>query len=232
MTSSYVLGIDPGLENLGIATATYDEAHGWQFQSVRVSVTKPETKSAGVMADIKRRVAIHCREIKDAVMEGRKRWGGLPAAFCVESAVFPSGRGAQKRTIHALARVAGMIEGLAAGMEVPVIERSPQRIKAAIAGSADAEKEDVQRFVQLLHPELAAMWPERVALHEHAGDAAGVLATCLGDPELKVMVGLDIGIPPAQLPPGEFGPRWMEIPEPRRTPIRARMKPNVVRRAR
>jgi Holliday junction resolvasome RuvABC endonuclease subunit len=193
--ASYVLGIDPGLENLGIAVATYDDEHGWQFQSLRVSVTKPETERGGVMADIKRRVAMHCREIKAAVMEGRERWGGAPAAFCVESAVFPSGRGAQKRTIHALARVAGMIEGLAAGMEVPVIERSPQRIKAAIAGTPDAEKEDVQRFVQLLHPELAAMWPAKLSLHEHAGDAAGVLATCLGDPELKVMVGLDVGLP-------------------------------------
>ena len=157
-----VVGIDPGLGHLGIAVV-----HLHPF-SARLLVI--ETKAADkkrklrVMDDVADRVHLLARAILDAAQPDEP---GL-LAIGIESTALPMTT--SKKTVQGLGRVRGMVDGLTAAFNVPVVEETPQGLKKWACGTGSASKDDVIRSMQQ-RLDGRSGWPAKQKDWEHAADA-------------------------------------------------------------
>jgi crossover junction endodeoxyribonuclease RuvC len=128
----FVLGIDPGLSRCGYGVL---EQAGRRPRAVAAGVLRTEPDQP-----VPQRLAALRDDLRQLVAEHR------PGVVAVERVLFQ----VNARTAIPVAQAAGiaMVEGVAAGAEV--VEYSPNQVKQAIAGDGDADKQQMERMVQIL----------------------------------------------------------------------------------
>lgn len=145
-----VLGIDPGLANLGYGVV---RRGGGRLVALDGGVIRT---SAGVaperrLHDLQERVAALLAE-------------HVPQAVAMESLYF----GQNVRTAFAVGQARGVVLAAAGAGGVPCFDYTPQQVKGAVCGSGRAAKDQVTRMVQAL----LSLPPEPLA--DHAADALAV----------------------------------------------------------
>lgn len=128
----FVLGVDPGLSRCGYCV-------------VGGTPTRPRAAALGVLrtaptAPVPRRLAELAADFRDLLDEF------APAAVAVERVLFQ----VNVRTAMGVGQASGVLMAEAAGRGITVVEYSPNQVKDAVAGHGAADKEQVQRMVQIL----------------------------------------------------------------------------------
>jgi len=173
MADIYVLGIDPGFKNVGYALVRLCRS---SEEIVRMGVIRTDKSSK------KQRVLAsddNVRRTREIALELLAQLGVGPGnlsdtmvkGLAAESMSFP-------RNASAAAKMAmswGVIGCLAALMDLPLVQSSPQAIKKCLCGTRDASKEEVQasldaRYGGVLRERLGKV-PR--SLLEHPYDALG-----------------------------------------------------------
>src|SRR5689334_895797 len=153
-----LIGIDSGLATFGVAVAELGPP-GLVFTDVAVWTTKPAAKKRRLRkADD---TAERCRELVAQLQALIVRH--TPIALCVEAVALPFSR-ARSSVVSSLGRVRGIVDALAEVHGLPVLEETPQRLKVATAGVANATKEAVREALEATYPELRALWPAQASL--------------------------------------------------------------------
>lgn len=149
----FVLGIDPGLSRCGYCAL---EVHGQRSRAVALGVlrTAPDLP-------VPERLAELWEDLRGLLDEVR------PDAVALERVLFQT----NVRTAMSVGQAAGIVMAEAASRRLQVAEYSPNQVKDAVAGYGGADKQQVQRMVQILL-ELDA--PPRPA---DAADAAAIALT-------------------------------------------------------
>ena len=128
----FVLGVDPGLSRCGYCV-------------LRVDGGAPRAAALGVLRtdaalDVPRRLA----ELRDDFRALMDEFA--PTAVAVERVLFQ----VNVRTAMGVGQASGVLMAEAASRGMEVAEYSPNQVKDAVAGHGDADKEQVQRMVQIL----------------------------------------------------------------------------------
>lgn len=165
-----VLGCDPGLANFGIAVV---ELEPLRVITLEVLRTKKSTAKALVADDNVRR----SREIAASLLELCKH---RPVAICAEAMSHPRNASAAGK----LSMSWGVLSAISALLDIPIVQASPQRIKKATCGRADASKAEVQRA--LVDRFGALVWPTPGGVIEHAADALGAVIACLDSDVMRM----------------------------------------------
>lgn len=147
-----VVGVDPGLSRCGVGVV---EGPGHRPRVVRAGVIR--TRAADPTA---RRLALLHAELTAVLHQER------PDAVAVERVFFSS----NVRTAMGVGQAAGVVLLCAEQAGLPVVEYTPTEVKAAVAGSGTAGKEQVGYMVAALLGLTAAPRPP---------DAADALALAL-----------------------------------------------------
>jgi crossover junction endodeoxyribonuclease RuvC len=149
----FVLGIDPGLTRCGYCV---------------ISVADGRARAMGVLTtDKDLPVPLRLAELSVDVRGLLDEFP--PQAVAVERVLFQS----NVRTAMGVGQASGVIMAEAAGRGIEVVEYSPNQVKGAVAGHGNADKEQVQKMVQVL---LDLDAPPRPA---DAADAAAIALTHL-----------------------------------------------------
>jgi Holliday junction resolvasome RuvABC endonuclease subunit len=206
-----VLGIDPGFASLGFAVVELGEStsapygaglitHADMVVQIGVLRTKKSAKKQRVLSaddNIRRgrELALPIRGLFDCgSMMPVKGGQGISALFaandkirlvCAEKMSFP-------RSSSAAAKVAmawGMIISNLELRGLPLVQATPQEVKARTVGKATASKEEVQaamirRFGKGLLRMLKTVPPSE---HEHAFDALASVVACLDSEEGRMV---------------------------------------------
>lgn len=159
-----ILGVDPGLATFGLAVMGIRNG-GPVIIELAVAHTAPSSRKRAVRSsdDVLRRA----RELHDALQNIVSRH--QPACICAEAMSYPrSSSSAAKMSVS---------WGLIASLGLPVVQVSPQEIKRALCGRADASKTDIQ---EALMRRLGSWQFDRLEKSdiEHAADAAGAVLAC------------------------------------------------------
>lgn len=127
-----VLGIDPGTAALGYGIV---ESSRGRLREVDHGclVTSPDSALPG------RLLAIHA--LVDELLETHE-----PSVLAIERLFFSR----NVQTAFAVGQARGVVLLAAAQHGVPVVEATPNEVKSAVAGYGAADKEQVQRMVQLV----------------------------------------------------------------------------------
>jgi len=169
----HIVGIDGGLSHMGVALMHFDS--GARNSSV-VSMKTIETERS----DKKRSV----RESEDVVRRAREVWSWLELELyerdvrvvCMETLSLPRNAGSSAKIGVAL----GVVVAVAASKNLPIVQASPQEVKAKIARARNASKDDVELQVRQRYPSTAAFLDAmRKGDREHAADAVAVIHACL-----------------------------------------------------
>jgi crossover junction endodeoxyribonuclease RuvC len=128
----FVLGVDPGLSRCGYCV-------------LRADGPTPRPAALGVFRtdaalDVPRRLA----ELRDDFRAILDEFS--PVAVAVERVLFQ----VNVRTAMGVGQASGVLMAEAASRGMEVVEYSPNQVKDAVAGHGDADKEQVQRMVQIL----------------------------------------------------------------------------------
>jgi Holliday junction resolvasome RuvABC endonuclease subunit len=164
---SFILGLDPGLANLGWAVFELLE-HSDRVVEVGVFRTeKSHVKRHMLASDDNVRRA---RESASKLIDILNRYTVM--AICAESMSFP-------RSASAAAKMAmcwGSVATLSEQKNLSVIQASPQEVKKIVCGSKAASKEDVEEAVKRRYPDVESMLGNVSASYrEHAYDAVAVV---------------------------------------------------------
>ena len=140
MSSLYVLGIDPGFANVGYAVTRLTK-DGVEPVAMGLIQTKKSDKKLNVLSsdDNFRRGKEIARSLKD-IVEQPPGGEGKFIAICAEKKSFP-------RNASSAAKVAycwGILCLLSVYTGLPVLSASPQEIKLALCGKANASKIEIQ----------------------------------------------------------------------------------------
>lgn len=148
-----VLGIDPGLANLGFGVVA---RRGGRLVALDGGVV---TTPAGQAPEIR------LAEIQRRVHELLLTYG--PAAVALEALYF----GQNVRTAFAVGQARGAVLAAAGARGIACHDYTPQQVKGAVCGTGRAPKDQVIRMVQAL----LSLPPDPIA--DHAADALAV-AVC------------------------------------------------------
>ncbi len=154
----FVLGVDPGLSRCGYCVVRADGRHP---RAVALGVLRTDPDLS-----IPRRLAELAQDFQALLDEF------APAAVAIERVLFQ----VNVRTAMGVGQASGVLMAEAAGRGMDVVEYSPNQVKDAVAGHGDADKQQVQRMVQILldlptppHPpdaaDAAAVALTHVAMH-------------------------------------------------------------------
>lgn len=167
----FVLAIDPGLTRCGYAVVEAERRRpgGGRPISMGVIRTDPQWPIAERLGELR-------REFARLFIDFR------PGVLAVERLFFQNNR----HSAVGVAQAAGLVMSEAAVRGVPVVEYSPNQIKAAVTGDGRADKAMVTAMVQTL---LSLSAPPRpadaadaaaIALCHLAHDPTGLLAGAIG----------------------------------------------------
>lgn len=167
-----LVGVDGGLAAFGVSVAHVTPT-GLRFTRAEVWTSKPAPKARRLRRsdDTAERIRALAGNLHALLTEAR------PVAVCIESNALPFGR-CRSSVVSMLGRVRGVVDSLCHIGGVPLLEETPQRLKAATAGVANASKVDVQAALESAYPELREMWPAQLGLQEHAADACAAVHAC------------------------------------------------------
>jgi crossover junction endodeoxyribonuclease RuvC len=147
-----VLGVDPGLSRCGVGVV---DGPARRPVAVRAGVirTPPDAAIAARLHQLHNELTTLIAEV-------------APDAVAVERVFFNN----NVRTAISVAQAAGIVLLCAAQAGLPVVEYTPTQVKAAVAGTGDADKEQVAFMVRTLL---------RLAQTPQPADAADALALAL-----------------------------------------------------
>lgn len=128
----FVLGIDPGLTRCGYCAL---EITGRRTRAVGMGVLRTATDQP---------VPVRLAELWTDVRGLLDEFG--PVAVAIERVLFQT----NVRTAMGVGQAAGVVMAEAAGRGIAVAEYSPNQVKDAVAGFGGADKQQVQRMVQIL----------------------------------------------------------------------------------
>lgn len=169
-----LLGIDPGLANLGVTVGTVCDGNV-SIDDIFVFSTQKSSKKRNLLAgdDMLRRACL-VSSFLDGVFDDF----GPIVCMCVESMSFPRNASSAAK----MAVVWGILSSLSTRLSVPIVQASPQEIKLAICGRRDASKKAVATAVDgLTGATVSAILRAKginAGRHEHAFDSAAALLTC------------------------------------------------------
>lgn len=149
----FVLGVDPGLSRCGYCVL---DTGGRRPRAVALGVLRTAPSDP-----VPRRLAELAADFRSLLDEFR------PSAVAVERVLFQ----VNVRTAMGVGQASGVLMAEAAGRGLEVVEYSPNEVKGAVAGDGDADKDQVQRMVQILLDLPVAPSPP------DAADAAAVALT-------------------------------------------------------
>ena len=167
-----LLGLDPGLASCGVALVELAEP----VRPVALAVlrTRPSPKRRSILAceDSMRRAA----ELALGLAAWLDRLGLV--AVCSEAQSWPRSAGSAAKVALAF----GVLAAQAQARGLPVLQASPQRVKAAVAGSRTASKGEVAEALAVRFGALP--WPAGLprGQREHAADALAAAVACLDAP--------------------------------------------------
>jgi crossover junction endodeoxyribonuclease RuvC len=128
----FVLGVDPGLSRCGYCVLRVDGGPP-RAAALGVLRTHPDTP-------LPQRLAELSRDFRGLLDEF------APAAVAVERVLFQ----VNVRTAMGVGQASGVLMALSAERGTEVVEYSPNQVKDAVAGHGGADKQQVQRMVQIL----------------------------------------------------------------------------------
>ena len=154
----FVLGVDPGLSRCGYCVVRTD---GPQPRAAALGVLRTDPE-----LPVPQRLAELGRDFRSLLDEFS------PQAVAVERVLFQ----VNVRTAMGVGQASGVLMAQAAERGMVVVEYSPNQVKDAVAGHGNADKQQVQRMVQILldlptlpHPpdaaDAAAVALTHVAMH-------------------------------------------------------------------
>jgi crossover junction endodeoxyribonuclease RuvC len=128
----FVLGVDPGLSRCGYCV-------------LRVDGPRPAAAALGVLRTdaglpVPQRLAELAQDFRGLLDEFE------PVAVAIERVLFQVNVG----TAMGVGQASGVLMAEAASRRMDVVEYSPNQVKDAVAGHGDADKQQVQRMVQIL----------------------------------------------------------------------------------
>jgi crossover junction endodeoxyribonuclease RuvC len=162
-----IVGIDPGFASLGYAVLVLGQGKPRvvRFGVFTTQKTAKKQKVLTVEDNVRRAMDI-ARCLRDLATCAPRT-----VAIAAEAISFP-------RSSSVAAKVAltwGAIASLSEAANIPVLQASPQQVKAAVCGVKSATKEEVQDAVLKLYPEIAALRKGIVkGQWEHPHDALAV----------------------------------------------------------
>jgi Holliday junction resolvasome RuvABC endonuclease subunit len=169
-----VMAIDPGFASFGVVLVQLALV-GVPTEDTVVLMdvirTKKSTKKTSVLAsdDNYRRA----KEIATRLRSLINTWNVV--AICGESMSFP-------RSSSAAAKVAlswGVVADIAVQHQLPLVQASPQRIKAFVCGRANASKDEVACALNKLYPEIGSLCATVTPSEwEHPMDALAAFVAC------------------------------------------------------
>uniref|UniRef100_A0A6H1ZB09 Putative Crossover junction endodeoxyribonuclease n=1 Tax=viral metagenome TaxID=1070528 RepID=A0A6H1ZB09_9ZZZZ len=184
-----VLGVDPGLAKFGWVLVELGDK--WRVLEAGCIETASETTKAGVTAS------------EDLARRGRRLHGELitaianhhikPQVICAEAMSYPRvpGKGGKGSTIMPkpvaqLGYAWGVICALANELDgAPICHASPQAIKKAVCGLANASKADVQLALEHMMG-LRIFEGLNKGKVDHAADALGAVVACKDQQAMKM----------------------------------------------
>ena len=128
----FVLGIDPGLTRCGYCVLA---VRGHRSRAVGMGVLRTAADQP-----VPVRLAEVWADVRGLLDEFR------PSSVAVERVLFQT----NVRTAMGVGQASGVVMAEAARRGIPVAEYSPNQIKDAVAGFGGADKQQVQRMVQML----------------------------------------------------------------------------------
>jgi crossover junction endodeoxyribonuclease RuvC len=160
-----VVGIDPGLANLGIGVVREQgvTAHYLHAELVRTSSESPSPQ----------RLAYIYQAVKN-VLELHK-----PDALAIEAQFFQL----QPGTAFKVGEAVGVVLLACAQLEIPVFEYSPKEVKAAVVGTGNASKEQIIYMVR------AMLQLPKTPTSNHAADALALALTHLANRRIRTQMG-------------------------------------------
>jgi len=128
--SKIILGIDPGTMIMGYGLI---KVKNNVIEILDVGVLKP-----GVQKDIYKRLQLIHETVSGLIKKYK------PDEFAIEAPFF----GKNVQSMLKLGRAQGVAIAAAMAVDIPVIEYSPKKVKQAITGNGNADKEQVWKMLQ------------------------------------------------------------------------------------
>jgi Holliday junction resolvasome RuvABC endonuclease subunit len=178
MTLSLV-GLDPGFASLGfVVVDLVPRPHVVRFGVFETKATSKKRKVLSTEDNLRRAVLI-ARCLRDLATCTPRT-----VAICAEAMSFP-------RSSSVAAKVAmtwGAIASLSEAANIPILQASPQQVKAAVCGVKTASKEEVQNAVARLYPEIVQLRANVArGAWEHPHDALAAAHLMLESDVVKMM---------------------------------------------
>lgn len=159
----FVLGVDPGLSRCGYAVLEPLGRGKARPHAMGVLRTDPSVETPQRLAQLHSDVCELLDEFK-------------PRVLSVERIFFQR----NVRTAVGVAQASGLVLALGAARGITVAQYSPSEVKSVVAGDGSADKEQVQKMVQIL------LGLERIPKPADAADAAALgLCHLAHDPHLR-----------------------------------------------
>jgi crossover junction endodeoxyribonuclease RuvC len=177
-----VLGVDPGLANMGVAAVELT-SDGESICEVSVFSTVKSTKKQNVNAssDTIRRARTLSLELANFFERHR------PCVVAVEAMSFPRNASSAAKTAVSW----GLLVSEVRRYNIPIVQASPQEMKRALCGKVSASKLEVQEVLKARHPDafhdFVREYPKRQ--HEHGFDAVGAVVACLDSEVMRMARG-------------------------------------------
>lgn len=178
-----VLGIDPGLANMGVCVVELD-GKDIKVVFLEVLATQKSSKKKEVLAssDTVRRARELANALNAVVVRQR------PMVMAVEAMSYPRNASSAAKTAVSW----GVLATLAELFDLPMVQASPQDMKKALCGNRSASKVEVQKELESHFPgafhDFVTRYPK--AQHEHGFDALGVVFACLNSEVVRMARGL------------------------------------------
>lgn len=160
-----VVGIDPGLANLGIGVVC---EQGVTSHYLHAEVVRTSSESSSP-----ERLAFIYKAVKN-VLEIHK-----PDALAIEAQFFQL----QPGTAFKVGEAVGVVLLACAQLEIPVFEYSPKEVKAAVVGTGSASKEQIMFMVR------AVLQLPKTPTSNHAADALALALTHLANRRIRTHMG-------------------------------------------
>ena len=161
-----VVGIDPGLANLGIGVV---REQGVTPHYVYAELVKTSSESSSPQ-----RLAMIYKSVK-SVLELHK-----PDALAIEAQFFQL----QPGTAFKVGEAVGVVLLACAQLEIPVFEYSPKEVKAAVVGTGTASKDQIMFMVR------AVLQLPKTPSSNHAADALALALTHLANRRIRTQMGI------------------------------------------
>jgi crossover junction endodeoxyribonuclease RuvC len=133
----FVLGVDPGLSRCGYCVLELGRSHRGRSTTRAVALGVLRTDPA---LPVPQRLAELAEDVRGLLDERP------PAAVAVERVLFQ----VNVRTAMGVGQASGVVMAEAARRGIEVVEYSPNQVKDTVAGHGGADKQQVQRMVQIL----------------------------------------------------------------------------------